>query len=247
MCKSREQLLSPGEQHTAPAFPFTCYHHNYTTAHGNHEKRDRQEESIVKKEYFFIRLTWLLEAFQRQAERGIRYFTFKEQTLLNKAEKEGECRYLTKLDTNVLIYKGQCYDINVKDHFTIVGCDHVERGHWWLITAHGATCWTKQDRFQLWPCWNHCKEENTVQPCISPLGTSKPLQAKKGDILSIPYWRNTLRDFTFHQCNSPSNWYQKPLLTSIKKPFGKLSSRKPDSLLCVLRGFKSQNFLSTSF
>lgn len=54
----------------------------------------------------------MLGALQRQAERGIRYFTFKEQTLLNKTEKEGECRYLTKLDTNVLIYKGQCYAIN---------------------------------------------------------------------------------------------------------------------------------------
>lgn len=54
----------------------------------------------------------MLGALQRQAERGIRYFTFKEQTLLNKTEKEGECRYLTKLDTIVLIYKGQCYAIN---------------------------------------------------------------------------------------------------------------------------------------
>lgn len=62
----------------------------------------------------------MLGALQRQAERGIRYFTFTEQTLLNKAEKEGECRYLTKLGINVLIYKGQCYATNIEHHFTVV-------------------------------------------------------------------------------------------------------------------------------
>lgn len=204
--KSREQLLSPGEPRTESAFPFICYYHNYTMAHGDPKsKRQAREKYSEKRIIFFIRVTWMLGALQRQTERGIRYFIFKEQTLLNKAEKEGECRYLTKLDINV-----KCYAINVEDNFTVVGWDHVERGHWLLLAAHGAICWTKQDK-----C-NSDHAEITAMKEV-PLGTSKPLQAKKGDILLIPYWRNILRDFNISSMQTPPRLVPEAIFNLFKK------------------------------
>lgn len=46
MCKSREQLLSPGAPHTAPAFPFTSYCHNYTMAHGDLDSKETGKRKV---------------------------------------------------------------------------------------------------------------------------------------------------------------------------------------------------------
>lgn len=175
----------------------------------------------------------MLGALQRQAERGIRYFTFKEQTLLNKAEKEGKCRYLTKLGINVLICKGQCYAINVKD-FTPVGCDHVERGHWLLLAARSATFWTKQDRCNSDHVEITARKATLSSPefhLLEPQGPCRP----KGVIFfqyhteGIP-WETS----TFHQCKKPPKLVPEATLNLYEESLWKALQQKAGySSLCT--------------
>lgn len=99
--KQRAASFSRRSMHSTN-FPIHWYYHRYTTTHGDPDSK-RQAREKWKENNFLLDWLECLETLQRQAEWGIRYFTFKEQTLLNKAEKEGECRYLIKLDINVLI------------------------------------------------------------------------------------------------------------------------------------------------
>lgn len=148
----------------------------------------------------------------------------------------------------MLIYKGQRYAPNIKDHFTAGAWDHVGRGQWSLWAAHGAIYWTKQDRYNSDHAEITARKETLSNSGFHLLEPQSPCRPKKVIFFLNHTKRIPWETSTFHQCKkTPQNWYQKPLLTTIKSPFGKLSSRKPDSLLCVLTGFKSQHFLSTSF
>lgn len=113
--KSRQKLLRTFSQRaihsTSFLFPLLLSHHTSAQGVPLTWKKDRQETKNCEKQktlwvFLGFFLDWLIEVFASSLS--------GKNTLLKEPEKEGECKWLTKLNSNVLIYNKQCYTVSFK-------------------------------------------------------------------------------------------------------------------------------------